>query len=611
MSKETKTLGGIPARGAGEGGDPVVYPYEQHRQYNAIERQCTYVRMRDGVRIAVSVYLPKDLPQGTQLPSLIHQTRYWRVPKLIFPLDRFTLGLLGPDGDRIREIVRQGYAFVSVDARGSGASFGSRAHPWTEDEVQDGVEILDWICKQQWSNGNVGGIGISYSATASEFLATRGHPAFKALALLFSVFDVYEDIALPGGVPFSWFTENWGYSNRQLDKNKIPLKNPLLRLLVRGVLPVNGDRKALKAAMIERRANVDIHIKAQEVQYRDDVFDEASGKSIDVFSPSSYFQKINEANIPVYCYSGWWDGTYQHAAIRRYLNLSHPESKLLLGPWEHRGRMHISPGHGGKVAFDHLGELLKFFDRHLKGRDTGIEQEPAVHYFSMNAEQWKQAEQWPPQSVETERWFFQDKHILSREQPTHISESSYLYEVNLGTGTKTRWRSMVGKLRTPHGYPRLKQHNQKALCFDSAPLSDSKTITGHPMLTLWIQANSLDLACFAYLEEVTASGKVKYITEGMLRAVHRAFSQTPAYQDVVPYRSYKQEEAQALIPGKSTELTFDLLPTSYQIQAGSKIRIAITLGDRDHFAAITPKDTEIAVLHSTQYMSRIDLPVEG
>lgn len=610
MSKETKTLGGIPARGAGEESYPSSYDYEQNRVYESIERHCTYVEMRDGVRIAVSVYLPKDLPPGTRLPALIHQTRYWRVPKLIFPMDRLTLGLLGPDGDRIREIVRQGYAFVSVDARGSGASFGSRAHPWTEDEVRDGVEMLNWICQQDWSDGQVGGIGISYSATASEFLATQGHPAFKALALLFSVFDVYEDIALPGGVPFSWFTENWGYSNRQLDKNKIPLKNPLLKLLVRGVLPVNGDRKALKAAMIERRANVDIHIKAQEVQYRDDIFDENTGKTIDVFSPSSYFQKINEANIPVYCYSGWWDGTYQHSAIRRYLNLTHPESKLMLGPWEHRGRMHISPGHGGKVAFDHLGELLKFFDRHLKGRDTGIEREPAVHYFTMNEESWKHAEAWPPRQVKQERWYLQDEHGLSQDEPSHISETSYTYDVNLGTGNKTRWRSMVGKLFTPHGYPKLKQHNERALCFDSAPLSEPKTISGHPMVSLWIQSNSLDLACFVYLEEVTASGKVKYITEGMLRAVHRAFSQDPAYEDVVPYRSYKQEEAQALIPGKSTELRFDLLPTSYQIRAGSKIRIAITLGDRDHFAPITPKDTEISVLHSTQFMSRIDLPVE-
>lgn len=609
MSKQHHIQEGIPQHGRKKKAVPAIYPYAENRQYEAIRRESVYLTMRDGVRIAVSVYLPKDLPSGTKIPALIHQTRYWRVAKLIWPLDRLTLGLIGPDGERIKEIVRQGYAFVSVDARGSGASFGTRAYPWTRDEVKDGVEVLDWIVAQAWSDGNVGGIGISYSATTSEFLATQGHPALKALALMFCVFDAYEDIAVPGGVPFSWFTENWGYANRQLDRNRLPLKNPFLNLIVRGVLPVNGDRKAMKAAMREHQQNVDIHTKAQAVQYRDDIFDETTGETIGVFSPSSYIDQLNAANIPIYCYSGWWDGAYPHSAIRRFLNLTHPESKLMLGPWEHRGRLHISPGHGSKVKFDHLGELLKFFDRHLKGRETGIEQEARVHYYTMGAETWKADQQWPPSNSESQRWYLREGKTLSLQKPKRISEEVYQYDPNLGSGTRTRWRSMVGKLHTAHGYPRLKQHNLKALCFDSEPFDQAVCISGHPMVSLWIQANALDLACFVYLEEVSAKGKVRYITEGMLRAIHRATTEQAAYKDAVPYRSYLQADAQGLIPDKSTKLRFDLLPVSYQLEAGSRLRIAITLGDRDHFAPITPIGTELVVLHSPQYPSTIEIPI--
>ena len=40
--------------------------------------------------------------------------------------------------------VSHGYAWVEVDVRGSGASFGYRPYPFTSDEIRDGPSIATW-----------------------------------------------------------------------------------------------------------------------------------------------------------------------------------------------------------------------------------------------------------------------------------------------------------------------------------------------------------------------------------------------------------------------------------------------------------------------------------
>ena len=98
---------------------------------------------------------------------------------VVDPLD--SQGRLGAIKQRF---IAQGYAWVDVDTRGSGASFGSRPWDFSPDEIQDGAEVVDWIVAQPWSNGRVGAAGASYSGTAAEFLLVNRHPAVKAVATL-------------------------------------------------------------------------------------------------------------------------------------------------------------------------------------------------------------------------------------------------------------------------------------------------------------------------------------------------------------------------------------------------------------------------------------------
>src|SRR5262245_8832501 len=68
--------------GQSPGDKPNVAISAGERRFGAIHNGITagseYVAMRDGVKIAVDVLLPKGLPAGEKLPTLLDLTRYWR-----------------------------------------------------------------------------------------------------------------------------------------------------------------------------------------------------------------------------------------------------------------------------------------------------------------------------------------------------------------------------------------------------------------------------------------------------------------------------------------------------------------------------------------------------
>lgn len=600
---------------------PAPYDYKAQKQYKHHSYSSFYLTMRDGNKIAIEVYLPKGLKKGQKVPTIMHQTRYWRSFQLRWPYSWLTKkNMIEPLYSFMMQFVRSGYAVVNVDTRGSGASFGTIPHPWTKDEVQDGYEIADWIVKQDWSDGNIGASGASYSGTTSEFLLTTKHPNVKAVVNLFSLFDVYEDNAFPGGVHNRWFTSVWGYANSMLDNNKLPTTNKKVLRAVKGVSPVQGKdhNKLLKEAIASHANNLNVNDGAKTLSFRDDVA-EIGGVGSDEFSPHKFMKEEDESGAAIYSYSGWSDGAYQHSAIKRHLNLTNPDNKLILGPWEHGGRFNTSPANPGETGFNHLGEIMKFFDYHLKGIQNGVDKEPRIHYFTMGEEKWKSTRVWPPSSENTTLFLGGNKMLVARKdlrsksQPAGIREYEYdTYQVDTttGTGIYSRWRSVAGQLRTGKTYPDRTERDTALLVYNSIELSSDLEVTGHATVSLFVSSSDTDGCFFVYLEDVDENGKVHYVTEGMLRAIQRKLSdETPPYKDVVPYHTYLSKDAMPLVPGEVAELKFDLLPVSYLFKKGHKIRIAISGADADHFRPMANNTPEIKIWHTEKYPSRIELPV--
>lgn len=614
--------------------------------------QSRYLTMRDGVRLAIDVHLPAGAARPA--PTIVHQTRYFRsmdIPRRLSGLRRF---LDGHFKTRQR-FLEAGYAWVDVCVRGSGASFGSRPFPWAPDEVADGAEVLDWITRQPWSDGTAGATGISYGGTASEFLLTTGHPALKAVAPRFSLFDVYGEVAFPGGVHLSWFTENWGRFNRALDDNRLAnalllmlrttargwqqarehgvkrstlwglvdtdpvelLMTPAVRRVLRGVSRVDDDPRGelLAAAVRDHQDNYDVHAGALLATFRDDLglSDKAPGITIDAFSPHAHLQRHLAANRPVYSISGWLDGAYQRAACARYLALRETSgARLLLGPWDHGGAQDISPWSSPlRSDYDHDGELLAFFDAHVRGRPDRLGSDP-VRYFTMGegAERWRSARTWPPPEARPQRWYLGPARSLGPKKPSDLGSDPWIPDPAAGTGERSRWNSLIGTF-APIGYGDRRAAANHMIVWTSEPLPSGLEVTGHPIARLWITADQPDAQLFVYLEDVRPDGQVTYVTEGVLRALHRRVAGPGAlsYALPVPQRSFTRADAWPLEPGEPAELAFELWPVSYRFAPGHRLRVAVAGYDRDHFRPLPGPPPRLRFLRDATHASHLELPV--
>ncbi len=581
--------------------------------YSGVVVSSRYLTMRDGTRIAIDLLLPKGLGADVKIPAILDQTRYWRSYRIRWPFSLF-FGHRDAEAEKVR-FVTHGYAWVDVDVRGTGASYGTCPTPaFSLDQIRDGAEIVDWIIRQPWSNGKVGATGISYGGTTAELLLTNQHPAVKAVAIRFSQFDLYTDLAFPGGIYLSSFVATWAAFTESLDQGRVPESMPLwirlgAKLAGATVQPVDEDQDGsmLSEAISGHAGNYDHYPEIPAFTYRDDVA--ASGLRLDAISPHSYAKDARASEAAVYSYSGWFDCAYVHSAIKRYLTVTNPGSRLTLGPWPHGGQHEVNAfGASAEPSFDQTGELLRFFDYHLKGIDSGIAAEKPVHYFTMVEDKWKSAETWPPPNVKPTPFYLADGNTLNSQPPQAEGQDSYRADSSAGAGERTRWDGLLGPENV--GYVDRSSMDSKLLLYTSAPLTQDMEVTGHPIVTLFFRSTSTDGQFFGYLEDVDERGRVFAVTEGELRAIHRRLSAAPPpYRDVVPYHSFKREDGMPLVPGQITELVFDLLPTSYLFRQGHSIRVAIAGADRDHFSPPPGDPAQVQFLRGGAHASRIDLPV--
>lgn len=580
-------------------------------QYEGVTTQSLHIPMRDGVKIAIDLMLPENLPADAKIPAIIKSTCYWRVMEFRPPMSWFK----GP-GEFEKFVTSHGYALIYVDARGTGASFGTRPHPYSRDEVMDGSDIVDWIVKQPWSNGNVGAIGISYSGTTAEFFAVPNNPAVKAVIPRFADNDVYDDIAFPGGIPHEWILKNWGLYTHYLDMNAIPGEAGLMaRLLIRGVKPVDADRnrKLLKEAIKEHAQNADLYKLAKAITYRDDPGDEA-GTTIDDFSPHNYRKEIERSGTAIYSWGSWLDAGQGKAVIRRFLNYSNPQ-RAVIGPWDHGADQHASSYLPPDTPTDPSMEnqwldCLRFFDHYLKGIDNDIMAEKVLIYYTLGEEKWKSTTVWPPTGSAMQRWYMATDNMLSPTPPSGESDSdTYTVDFEATTGTLNRWHTQMGGNDVI--YPDRAEEDRRLLTYTSEPLTEDMQITGHPVVTLYLASTHTDGNIFVYLEDVDETGKVTYVIEGQLRALHRNVSdEPPPFAVPVPYHSFKRKDGMPLTPGEIAEISFGLHPVSVLIKKGHRIRVAIAGHDKDTFARIPEEGIPtITVARNATHASHIDLPV--
>ena len=561
-------------------------------RHKGVRTHSRYLTMRDRTQIAIDIMLPADLPPGARIPTLMIMARYWRSMDLWIPSSP-NAAPIGPRENTVDFFVARGFAVVVVDARGTGASFGVSRHPWSSDELADYGEIAAHILAQPWSSGRIGAYGISYEgATAQRLIATNA-PGVRGIIAQEIEFDVYTDVALPGGILNEAFLRAWSESNQRLDNNQASSLFPALaRPLVRGVRPVDDDRrerKLLRAAIAEHADNVDVFAAISGIIYRDDPFGSA-GVTLDDFSMFAHNTALEGRQVPMMSWGSWLDGAAAEAALRNFRTYSAPQI-VIIGAWKHEMTAHGSPYGKAGAAPDpaktqQWAAMAQFFQQTLV--EDAPPQGKTLFYYTLGEEKWKRAERFPPEAL-NQPLYFAAGNALVEEKPGEMAADRYGVDFEASTGKTNRWNTQMAK---PLVYPDRAEADRRLLTYTSAPLRRDVEITGYPLVTLYIASSEDDGAFFVYLEDVDPQGVVRYITEGQLRGIHRKLADSPApYVTTMPYRTFARADAAPMPRGEFVELTFALQPTSVLIRQGHCIRVALAGADKDTFARIPAQGT--------------------
>jgi len=589
-------------------------------QYDGVDSLSDFISMRDGVKLAVETYLPKSMAMDEKIPALLLQTRYWRAMELRAPFKWF----MNPDDLNPRTkgfkpfFTSYGYALVYVDVRGTGASFGTWPYPWDPDSIEDMREIVDWIITQPWCSGKVGGFGISYLGTTAELLQVPNHPAVKAVIPQFNHPDVFIDIAFPGGAFNERFIREWGKLDEQLDNNIIPDLFPFAgRFVVKGVKPVDipEGRQLLKEAVTEHRDNISVYEVAKQLTYRD-ISPEGEVANYESITVHQYHQAIANSGVEVFGWGSWMDAGTADAVIRRFLTYPNNQ-RAVIGAWEHGGQFNASPyrssdGEPSPGLKQQWSEIVRFFDAYLKDVNSDTPDEKVLHYYTLGEEIWKKTSVWPPQGTRKERWYFAADNSLTTDAPvSDYGADRYEIDFEASTGDLNRWYELGGILDKSVTYKNRSQAEAHMLTYTSPALEQDLEITGNPIIRLYLTSTDPDGVFYIYLEDIDENQRVSYITEGQLRAIHRKVAEEPPpYQLQVPYHTFKQADAQPMVPGEVTGLTFGLLATSVLIRKGHRIRVGIAGHDRGTFSRIPEEGFPVIRVERNQlYPSHIELPV--
>ena len=581
--------------------------------------QSRYVRMPDGVRLAVDVWLPPGTTAGARLPTVLETDRYWRARA-------YSGGFKNnPNYFIAAPWNARGYAYVFADLRGTGASFGTLTAELGRAMIADAGSLADWIAAQPWSCGRVGVTGVSYSADAAMLSLALRNPHITAAAPVSYDFDPYEDLVRPGGILIEPLIAPYGLLLRILDKaggttcaTSAQTRQACKQSGLTGALPepVNGPHgKALRAAArAQHFRNANLVDFARTGVYRDYVH---GPQSWTVASVGSKTSAISAGDVPILTFAGWLDAGTANGVLSQFTSLPNTQQDWI-GPWSHGQGYIANPFQPSRplTAAEHQqlnDRLYAFFDRYVKNDDRP-DSRRLLHYYTLNAGTWHTTTRFPVAGTHPRRLNLAAGHALTWQQPS-ATPASDLLKLNptAGSGQLNRWNTNL--TGDPVVYPNRAAVDRKLLSYTTAPLHQATQVTGLGRVTLTVTGvrGASHGALYAYLEDVEPSGRVIYVTEGELALTDRALAprrDNPAWRKLRTSRTYDQTDASPFPLRQPQQVTFDLLPTSVLFRAGDRIRITIAAADPDAFQLL-PADGKATyrISHSAASPSYVELPV--
>ena len=257
----------------------------------------TWITLKDGTRLATRIWMPEGA-ESDPVPAVLEFLPY-RKREGTAPRDESTYPVFA----------EAGIAGVRVDIRGSGESEGVIDGEYTERELSDAVEVIEWIASQSWSNGNVGMMGISWGGFNCLQTAALKPKPLKAVISIASTVDRYnDDIHYKNGchlyANLSWAATMLAYQSRSPDPELV------------------GDR--WKQMWLERLEGEPYFLEDWIEHQRRDAF----------WEHGSISEDFEGFPVPALVIAGWADG-YRNTPVKAIEGLG-DKAKALIGPWVHK-----------------------------------------------------------------------------------------------------------------------------------------------------------------------------------------------------------------------------------------------------------------------------------
>jgi uncharacterized protein len=274
--------------------------------------------------------------------------------------------------------VPRGYVCVRVDSRGVGRTPGTLA-PFSPQEAQDYYDAIEWAAQQDWSDGNVGLYGSSYTGTTQWNVAILQPPSLKAMMPWAADGDAYRELAYPGGILAEGYRRNWW-------------------------------------TMVTTASPASTHSGFYDFLEQHPFDDPAA------YGPAGQIGGSDYPRVTVPALVAVSQGLYLHArgGFEAFEGLPSPDKRLVVSAADYFPFMYS----------ECLAQEFAFFDRHLKGRpaDSGPPVRIAVRTGG-NGFTWRDSDTWPPATV-TSRTYYLDAATGSLEDAAPLTGSAAEYSAD-------------------------------------------------------------------------------------------------------------------------------------------------------------------------------------
>jgi uncharacterized protein len=556
MNEGSRRPAGLPTAG-----DCPPVPYDRPAAYQRmISEKDLAVPMRDGVNLSVDIYRPDA---SEKFPALLAFSIYNKdlqgpdVARALPPQPAWSslwAGLL--EAGDTKFFVSRGYAHVIGSPRGVGKSDGGGSRQW------DSYDLIEWIAQQPWCDGNVGMVGISGFGAEQLFVARQSPPHLKAIFPLdprgaYGTMGSFRE-EYPGGVLHLFRYLIMHFAAMHETKGKP------------GTLPPEKE-----AQWQEAMSNPDYkmyphiyNVLTQKGQHMPPYFQ----LLIDPYDSEEAVQEAEKSfaniKVPTYTGSGWYAYTYKthlNGAQNYFANISAPKKMMLAGPAHLERPFHALHG-----------EILRWHDHWLKNIDTGIMNEPPVHYWVMGANEWRSGADWPLPQTQWTKFYL---NSWERLQTAPFMPSSVDDELPPDAFVQM---------------PPTQTNVVQNLRYLSDPLSADVLVAGPAVLDLFAEIDQEDTNWIVVLKDVGPDVSVRSaregerelprdlvereVTRGWLKASHRAIDPMRS-KPWRPWHPLTRAAQKKVVPGEVVEYAIEILATANLFRRGHRICIEIASAD--------------------------------